>query len=506
MSRGVGSRLRGAWDVLATGYDAASSSRYRRSRAWGRALPLDEDNLIGAHDRQSISLEAWDLYRCNEIGRAIGDRFPEYAVWMGIRPQARTTDKAWNQIAEDWWNQIYMPTCDASFQDGVDGIEHQRLALRHRLFSPGCGFVLLDNGQVQFVEGERIVTPGQYASDTNVIEGVRVAKGAVVGYYVCPRGKGGNIDKTRWQYVPRAYFLHCWKKFRGDQYRHVPDIAACLNKLRDYDETDTYVFNKVKADAMNLWKEITTSGMPNERSRGAAQVTDGNSQNPQKVTKHEWGQVWHGTTGEDLEAFQGKTPSSEYVPYLKHELQAIAASLGVSYQIIMLMFTDGNFSQERAAHMHNKHAFQMHHEWVVKCLERRRWNWRIAKAIKRSELPPAPMEDVLGASGRVVAQRSQWYRADWSLPFFDWVDPKKEAEANETRMRNGTRSLKQVIATEGRDREDVMDERAEDIEAAIERSDRVNTKHADAGVTWRDLMDLGGKPQAQLAQNQGVTK
>ena len=110
MGRKISSRIKGAIDVLSRGYDSAEDSRFRTTNAWNRSLPMQEDMLIGAMDRQRVRLECWDLYRNNEIGKAIGDRFSEYAIWQGIRPQAQTSSAAWNDAAESWWNEIYIPT------------------------------------------------------------------------------------------------------------------------------------------------------------------------------------------------------------------------------------------------------------------------------------------------------------------------------------------------------------------------------------------------------------
>ena len=470
---------RNAFELQARGYDAADDSRFRNHYARSRSLPLDEDRHIGAHDRQSIRLECRDLWRNNEIVRAIVDRFPSYAVWTGIYPQPQTSDPAINREYAQWWAEIYTPTADYRQINGVDLIENQRLAISHRLVDGGLGFVLLDNGQIQPIEADRIATPREFSADQDVVEGVRrSSSGLVLGYYVCNRTAGGTVDTAKSRFIPRENFVYCYQPGRVDQLVGIPDLAPCVNKLRDYDETDQYVLNKVKADAMNLFTRKTAGGLPNSMPRGSYTKAS-TSGDVTRVEKGEWGQVFNLGANEEMNAFEGKTPSSQYVPYLKHQLQTIAAAVGVSYEIIMIIFTEGSFSSQRAAIIHNKHAFLAWHDWVVTRMMNRLYNWRIAKAINARELPPAP-RDSRGVS--------EWWRKSWSIPYFDWVDPQKQVNADKERFNMGTDSLTAIINAQGRYRDEVFDEKTGDIMSAVDRAETINKAKPGAGVTWRDII------------------
>jgi lambda family phage portal protein len=434
---------------------------------------------VGRVDRQTLRLECRDLWRNNEIVRAIVDRVPSYAVWTGIYPQPQTSDPAINAEYARWWAEIYVPTADYRQINGVDLIAHQRLAISHRLLDGGLGFVLLANGQIQPIEADRIATPQRLNGDEHVTEGVRVSDaGLVLGYYVCERNKNGTVDTTKARYIARENFIYLFNPSRVDQLVGIPDLAPCVNKLRDYDETDRYVLNKIKSDAMMLFKRKDDVGLPNMNPRGSTLKTS-SSGVAQRVEKNEWGQVINLAGREDMEAFESKTPNGEYVPYLKHQLQTIAAAVGVSYEILMIIFTEGSFSSQRAALIHNKHAFLQWHDWLVVSFLDRLYNWRIAKAIKNGELPPAP-KDAKGAS--------EWWRKSWSVPHFDWVDPQKQAIADKERYNMGADSLTAIINSQGRYRDEVFAEKADDILAAARMAEEINKADPGAGVTWRDII------------------
>lgn len=490
---------RSAFDMQSRGYDAADNdSRFRNYYARSRSLPLDEDKHIGASDRQSIRLECRDLWRNNEIVRAITDRFSSYAVWTGLYPQPQTSDPNINKEYAQWWAEIYTPTADYRQINGVDLIENQKLAISHRLIDGGLGYVLLENGQIQPIEADRISTPTEQANDKNVVEGVRHSKsGIVLGYYICDRTSDGVVDKTKSRYIPRDNFIYCYKPGRIDQLVGIPDLAPCVNKLRDYDETDRYVLNKVKADATQQFKHKTVTGLPNMLPRNATTKTNSDGNDPTKVMKNEWGTVHNLLPQEDLEAFQSMTPNGEYVPYLKHQLQTIAAAVGVSYEILMIIFTEGSFSSQRAAIIHNKHAFLEWHDWLVSRMMNRLYNWRIAKAIKNGELPAAPL-DARGVS--------EWWRKTWSVPYFDWVDPQKQVSADKERYNMGTDSITAIVNAQGRYRDEVFSEKASDIQAAVLKAQEINKSSPEARVTWRDIINTATPGQVTSEQAKTDTK
>ncbi|MFH1602663.1 MAG: phage portal protein, partial [Pseudomonadota bacterium] len=224
--------------------------------------------------------------------------------------------------------------------------------------------------------------------------------------------------------------------------------------------------------------------------------TDTNSKNPTRVEKIDDLRILNLTNpGDDIESFESKTPNREYVGYLKHELQAIAAAINISYEVLMLIFTDGNYSSQRAALIHNKHTFQSWTQWVIGSGMDRICNWRIAKAMKRGQLPEAPKEDITSPDGRVIAQRSEWHKKTWSIPYFDWVDPQAQATADKETYNLGTTSLKRLNAARGQDRDDVFAEKGSDIEAAIDEAARISEATGEE-VTWRDL--ISSKVPGQL--------
>jgi lambda family phage portal protein len=481
-------RIRHAFRMMAGGYDGAIASRFRNDWAWNRSIPGTEENVLGVTDRDKLRLECRDLFRNNEIARGAVDRFVDYAIWHGLYPQFRTSDPKWNKRAGDWWRQIYVPTADHRQIRSVNLITLQKLQVSHRILDGECGFILLQNGQLQAIEADRIATPSKESRNPLVTEGIARTKGGIVrGYFICERKNGGAVDHTKCKFVRRENFVHSYHTDRIDQVRGVPDLAPCINKLRDYDETDENVLGKIKADAKTWAIDKHTSGMPNEGRRNSYNKTDSDGKDKTRVEKLEDLRIIHRKSGDSLDPFASKTPNSEYVPYLKHELQAIAAALNISYEILMLIYTEGSFSSQRAALIHNTHTFRSWTQWCIDTAWNRICNWRIAKAMKDGTLPPAPIDPTTGLS--------EWHKKTWTIPYLDWLDPLKQRGADKRAYDMGLTNLAQLNSSIGQSRDEVLHGKDEDFRFAIELAKKTKDETGQ-DVTWRDY--IGVQPTATV--------
>jgi len=478
------------FDMYAGGYDAALTSRYRTHQAWNRSRPGTEDQIIGPHDRLSIRLELLDLWRNNEIVRGTVERFVDYSVADGIWPQALTSDPSWNETVESWWREVYVPTADFRNMPSVTLTNHQGFVISDRLLSGDIGFIMLKNGQLQPIESPRIVTPSTEQQNKLIVDGVKTsAKGIVTGYYVAPRNNGGYVDATKAKLISADNFIHCYRPGRVDQLRGIAELAPAVNKLRDYDTTDEMVLNKIKNDASILTVKKRTGKLPNENPRGGYQLLDADSKDPTKVEKREWGNEISIGPNETYDSFDGKAPNQQYVPYLEHELKAIAACVNLPYEFLMLIFTSGSFSAQRAAMLHAQKTFTDWHDYVVNVFLRRVWNWRIAKAMKSGELPIAP----------IIDGKSEWYRVKWSLPHFGWIDPLKQVQAQRERVRLGITSLVSEARREGTEVLDTFNDQRRTMVEAQNIADDMNKGRPTAIWTWKDFIDTGRTDTAVVA-------
>jgi capsid protein len=172
------------------------------------------------------------------------------------------------------------------------------------------------------------------------------------------------------------------------------------------------------------------------------------------------------------------TPGSQFPAFTERIARIIGASFGLPYEFVLLDFSMGSFSSSRAALLQTYRTFEGWQRWLIGGMLQPIWNWRIAKAIKAGDLPPAPV-DARGVS--------EWYKVRWQRPEFGWVDPQSENQGHILAINAGASTLSEWCGKRGRDAEDVLHEKGADITTAIKVAESINAAHG-TNLTWRDLI------------------
>lgn len=483
------------------GYEAIDFGRERGQAAWGRAVVADEEYHLGKYDRATMVLTCQDLYRNNEIAHGLVNRIADYVVHTGIRPQAQTSSKAWNDEAEAWFGE-WMKIADYRQRPGTDFYRLQWMKIVDRYIHGESGDIITETGQLQPIEMDRVQTPTSLEKETTIRSGVQFdATGRLLGYYVCNQKPDGRVDAEKYVFVPAANFIHVMWPWRVNQARGVPELAACVGKIMDLREADKYTLLKAKNDAKLFLKRIQSGGsgpLGGVGPRGQTIVTD--SLGKTVMEHHDWGEIWNGKTGEDISSFRSEVPNSTYIPYMEFQCKMIGSCLGIPWEFILMVFTDGSFSAQRSALMHMLHKIMGMHSALSSIYCQRVWNWRVARAMKYGDISQAPVDS------RGV---SEWYKVIWSLPHMGWVDPEAAIQGDKTAWQMGVRSMKSIIGGYGADRDDTFADKGSDIESAGDIADKLNANHPDREkVTWRDIIDAGqmnGQPAKAPGNNMSVS-
>ena len=200
----------------------------------------------------------------------------------------------------------------------------------------------------------------------------------------------------------------------------------------------------------------------------------------QKFERFEPNTVHYLEPDEDIQSLASNTPNPQYVAFCEMTLRIIASALCIPYEFLLLDFKGGSFSASRAALMTTYRTFSMWQNWLIESFLQRLWNWRIAKAIKRGELPPAPVDK---------RGYSTWYKVRWTTPRYDWIDPQAEAIGNIYNVALGVDSVSDVVATKGKDVEDVLMQKQKDLITAARRVKETNDAFAALGIDDRAVLE-----------------
>lgn len=488
----IGNRIRNFFGSFMAGgsgaYGHTTDTRYRRDTAYTRSRPVDEDRNIGAGGRRKLILESRDQVRTNAIVAGLIDRFQNYTVGPhGINPQAKTRDQEWNRAAE----QYFAEWCKVADYRGRTDFKGLLKSAEASTFDNGeCFFVLTDNGRLQPIEAERIATPSDLVSDKRIIDGCKVSDdGLILGYYVFTREDSGSINagSGNWEFVDSRDMIHFVAPgFRFDQVRGTPRIAACLNTLRDFREFQDSTLLTAKHQAKLSVAIKTEAGQA--RGAGARDATPDTTENKQKQEYFGDIAVFNLATNETLQPLAPATPGPQFEGFSLHVLREFGARFGIPYEMLMLDFQKGSFAQSKAALLSFYRTIESDQCALRDMICQRVWNWIIARAIKRGDLAPAPIDERTGFS--------TWYKVVWQFPGHEWIQPGEVIAAERDEYRLGKKSLASITNTTGKDWEDVLDDKAREINRAQEIV--VANKLDRFGLTWRDLIDASTNSQRPM--------
>ena len=456
-------------------YSAGKPSRHREHRAGVVSFAQDEDKSATEMGRENTRLECRDLRRNNSVVSGIVTRFSDNVVGSGIMPQAKTSSDEWNNKAESFFNEW---SKIADYRQRLTLWDFQRMVVTARLLDGECGFVLVDNGQLQPIEAERIRQP--QPDVPGVIDGVSVSgTGIKTGYYVHSRDPlTGMFSGTSFELVPSSNFKHVTNAFRFDQVRGVPELAPVVNAIKDLDEYVAATLLKAKNEAKRFYTVENEAGAPNQLPRRI----DGEDTTSTPLQKVETGEIHYLRKGEQMKEIGNVTPGQTFDPFTEKILRMIGAALGLPYEFVLLDFSQGSFSSSRAALMQTYRTFENWQQWMITQFLQPVWNWRIAKAIKAGDLPMAPP----GPNGV-----SEWYKVQWQTPEYEWIDPQSEAQARTIEIASGVSSITQWARKKGYDAEDILAEKGADIQRAADIAATINAVTPGANITWKDLITLG---------------
>jgi len=443
-----------------SGYRGGHAGRMRRTATTGT------EEQVAGYTYENMIANAMQLYRDDPMCQSIVDVSSTY---LGeSRPTATTSDPKWNALATQYYNEFWWPQADARGRPGVDYGELQNLFETWSWLGGDMLFLLYD-GQLLPYEGTQIRTPYVLGKDKQITNGVRVGKQRpyrISHFYLTE-----SVRTTKDQKFERIRQNQCIyagsRNWRPAMLRSVPDLHGVIDAIHAFGDTTDNVQQRIRFESMlfTLERQGALSNIP------GAKMFDKNSTDGTQVehTPAEWGMRLkvnggNGPLDDQFKLAQMQNPHSNYIPAMEHFARIISAGIGYPYEIVMHIYTQGSYTANRAARLDFSKAILRRWAWRNKVLNQRTWNWRIAKAIKQGELPPAPV-DTRGVS--------EWYRTAWTLPHFPHIDEGKEVLADIKQWGCGQESLNDWAQQRGVTRDQLLEAHDQDIKAMQERADRL---------------------------------
>jgi lambda family phage portal protein len=269
------------------------------------------------------------------------------------------------------------------------------------------------------------------------------------------RYSAGETDRI--ERVPADQIYHLKVTDRWPQTRGEPWLHAVIRKLNDVDGYSEAEIIAARAASCYM------ATIETEHEYG--DIVPEQPQNPNtREIALEPGIVERLNPGEKLNLIDPKRPNANIDPFMRMMLREIAAGTGVSYESLSRDYSQSNYSSSRLALLDDRDLWRVLQLWFIRNFRmplHRDW---LQQAILARAITSISIENYALDIPKYSAVRFK--PRGWT-----WVDPEKEIAGAKEGIKSGFTTTTEVVALTGggRDIEDILDERRNELDLMREK-------------------------------------
>jgi len=428
------------------GFEAAHETRKDAIFPWDG--PAEGMNKAS---RATLRARARDLERNNPITNSIIMAIKNNVVSTGFNFQARSDNEAFNKRIEELWEEwTHHENCDYTQRQSLDDL--LKLISRRKQVDGGIliTFPIDKNRRVpltiQLHEVDELTSENVPLQNGNILsDGVEcTADGLPVAYWITQTDVDGfTIAEPKRIKAQDAIFL--WDRTRVSQFREITPMASTIVTTKDVgDYNNAVAFQQKTAACTSAFVETTNTA-------GAMGRMAMQEQNKPNIEQIKGGRVQYLNPGETVKMLIPSGQAAEVGNYLPLQQRMIAAAQGLSLESTSRNVERVNYSSARQNLLADELTYkQMRKELIEYFL----------RPLFKRFVNICYLAGLLDGTG-FKPDDLQYYKAVWLAPSLGWIDPKKEAEANNINLGNGGLSFQQYCAMQGADWRERIDEMAE---------------------------------------------
>lgn len=437
-----------AEDLLRS-YDAAKPSRATKNwKAPGTSAAAEDIPALAVLRNRSR-----DLARNNPWGRKAKRQIPAHMVGTGVVPRPTAGSDRTRQRALAAWD-AWSEETDIEAGTGFDGQQNLTAAT---VVESGEALVLWDpDANARGGWTTRVMEPDYLDENYNevsrngsghrIVGGIEIdAKGRRVAYHLFQEHPGdilpslrARADRVR---VDAMFVDHVFERLRPGQIRGVPWMAASMLGLRDLaDYRESERWRKKITSALSAF--VISGSSPAASPLGQVSTETDPSGGRRAIERMAPGTIKRLLPGEDVK-FSTPPADQGLEPYMRWELFAISAGIGLPYAEFTGDLSNANYGSMRAGKIEFWALLDVW-QWLMirPMLLRRAWQ----RVQATSGVPGMPCE--------------------WGFPKRQWVDPLKDVTAEIKAIRGGLTSSPEAIGGRGYDWRRMLREQREYFDAA----------------------------------------
>jgi len=432
-----------------------SSSAMKLSQAyrvtdWGRSRWSDSrvtasgDSFNTQPDLESMRAQCYAMDRNNGLFSGVLDRAIDNIVGSGPIFQMQTKDKGLNAALEE-----RMAIYDAGEIDAT-GLRNKREMLRHGLRAVFTGgdhsFAKLSNGKIQGIEAGLIVDDYNKPGTASGI--AHDSKGMISGFRVGRWTEYGGIDRSNTRIIPAKHMMYLPHLTRWSAERGVPVLASTIEL---FERLDDYIEATIVAAQVGACQAVAiATEMGGELAKQTSDTETAQDDDDQYIIEQEPGGIYYLRPGESVTQIKPEHPSTQFEPFMKSMLRLVGLPLGLPLELVLLDFSDTNYSSARAAFLQAYIGFRTWQYFLDSRFLRPLSDWKLTHFFKELGIKDTP------ENRKFVNIPSGWA----------WVDPMKEAQGAKIAIELGLTTLRDEAAKYGKFWEDNVAQRKIEIAAA----------------------------------------
>lgn len=294
---------------------------------------------------------------------------------------------------------------------------------------------------------------GATSTQNQIMQGIEMnAAGRPVAYYLHTSnpaeqpGLLGYRQTGEYDRVPASEILHIYKSDRPNQIRGASWMSAAMLHLMMLENYERAEMTAAEFATKKIGFYKTPTG---EFLAQSSEAEDDYDELPTNISGLGMLELPQGV---DMGLLDPNHPVTAYGDFVAAVLRGIATGLGVTYHALSGDLTKVNFSSIRAGTIEERDKWKACQQWLISRLHRPVYEAWLASAIDTLNVPNANFDRL---------SEVQWQPRGWT-----WVDPKKDMEAHQMAYKLGISSLTDMAAAQGKDLEEVFDQRAKEKQMA----------------------------------------
>ena len=431
-------------------FDSADTTDNNR-RHWARADSLSADAAASSGVRHILRNRCRYEVANNSYARGIVLTIANDAIGTGPRLQMLSPDEAFNHVVEHDFHQwaqaveLAVKLRTMRMARTQDGEAFGILATNPRVEHP----VQLD---LKLIEAEQVASPFGILSQPDEVDGIRLDRfGNPVSYRVL-RSHPGDLGFHKFTdavIVPASSMIHIFRVDRPGQHRGTPEIAPAIELFAQLRRFTLAVLSAAEAAAD--FAGILYTDAP---AGGEADAVE-----PMDRIELERNMLLTMPGGWKMGQVEPQQPATTYAEFKKEILNEIARCLQIPYNIAACNSSGYNYASGRLDHQVYYKSIRVDQSFMASRILDRLFNMWLREY--HAVMDSAALFHALSALQKMSAPARELSLAtrQWFWDGMEHVDPAKEANAQQTRLKNHTTTLAHEYARQGKDWESELRQR-----------------------------------------------